>query len=159
MDEDELDEDELDEDELELDVLSPPQPPMVSTADKQALAIAHFAVNTLFILSLSLIVDDFLQKLPVTKHCDARMQENRSVDNQLRIQGEAYLGKGVKNVLLIMQYDKSCKYFVFGSEVRASMLGLAGILPNADHHQCRESQQLTCSGPGLHSTPSGAPSF
>ena len=70
LDDEELDEDEL-EDELELDDedeldddeepegVAPPQPPTASSVNAQALAIASFAVYTLFMRPLSLLLDDF----------------------------------------------------------------------------------------------------
>lgn len=67
LDEDELeDELELDEDEDELDDdeepegVAPPQPPTASSVNAQALAIASFAVYTLFMRPLSLLLDNFV---------------------------------------------------------------------------------------------------
>lgn len=52
--EDELDEDELEDDE-EPEELAPPQPPTANNANTQALAIASFAIYTLFMQPLSIV--------------------------------------------------------------------------------------------------------
>jgi hypothetical protein len=61
LDEDEL-EDELDEDELDDEPVgfAPPQPATVNSDNTQALAIANFAVYTVFMQPLSLLLDDFV---------------------------------------------------------------------------------------------------
>ena len=72
LEDDELDEDELDEDELEDELdedeldddepvgFAPPQPATVNSDNTQALAIANFAVYTVFMQPLSLLLDDFV---------------------------------------------------------------------------------------------------
>lgn len=59
LEDEELEEDELDDDELDGEdpvAFPPPQPTTVSNDSKQALAAVRFAVNSLFIQFLSLLL-------------------------------------------------------------------------------------------------------